>query len=285
MSYCSDDTFTDYLEETLVKHVVNESAWSGPSALYLAVGSISGSTEPFTFTELSGSTDKGYERRRVYFSTPFLTPAVTGSLSMVNRNPVVLGPAMNDWTTFTAFAVFDQATGGNMFCWGLWDSIVTVKEAKEVVYSPGVVEIRVRRESSGGWSKYLTDKAMRLAFRSEGFTPPTWYAALCGSQPAWDGGASSLNEPNDPAYGRVQITAWTAVAQSGNAAVTKNDSGGQYGLATVDWFGGQFVTHLAFADATTGGNLLGDSSLSISQTVLACDWATVVLQGYQIALK
>jgi len=92
--------------------------------------------------------------------------------------------------------------------------------------------------------------------------PTNWYVALYTSAPNdASTGSSGGTEVNGNGYSRQSVS-WTAA--SGTGGTTSNS-----GTVTFTASGGSFgtVTHLAIADASSGGNLLWHGAMTSSKTV------------------
>ena len=92
--------------------------------------------------------------------------------------------------------------------------------------------------------------------------PTNWYVALYTSAPNdASTGSSGGTEVSGNGYSRQSVS-WDAASGTGgttsnSGAVTFTASGGSFGT----------VTHLAIADASTGGNLLWHGAMTASKTV------------------
>ena len=92
--------------------------------------------------------------------------------------------------------------------------------------------------------------------------PTNWYVALYTSAPNdASTGSSGGTEVSGNGYSRQSVS-WDAA--SGTGGTTSNS-----GTVTFTASGGSFgtVTHLAIADASTGGNLLWHGAMTASKTV------------------
>ena len=101
-------SFSDYLEDALLDHVLKTSAFSQPSNIYIELYT----TAP---TDAGGGTPvSGGSYARVQSNV--WDPSSGGSAS--NTNKVTFPQASANWGTVVAFALFDAITGGNMLAWG-----------------------------------------------------------------------------------------------------------------------------------------------------------------------
>lgn len=100
-------SFSDYLEDKLLKHVFTNTSYTSPSSLYLALYTVAPS-DTGGGTELSGS---GYTREAVTFSVSGTTTLATNSAA------VEFDAATGSWGTIVAVGVFDASTSGNLLAW------------------------------------------------------------------------------------------------------------------------------------------------------------------------
>lgn len=97
-------SFTDYLEDKILKHVFTNVAYTSPTTLYVGLFT----TAP---TDVGGGTEitgMGYARKSAAF-----TVSGTGTLA-TNSAAIEFDPAAGTWGTIVAIAIFDAITTGNM---------------------------------------------------------------------------------------------------------------------------------------------------------------------------
>jgi len=97
-------SFTDYLEDKILKHVFTNVAYTSPTTLYVGLFTTA-PTDAGGGTELSGS---GYARKSAAF-----TVSGTGTLA-TNSSAIEFDAATGTWGTIVAIAIFDALTTGNM---------------------------------------------------------------------------------------------------------------------------------------------------------------------------
>lgn len=100
-------SFTDYLEDKILKHVFTNVAYTSPTTLYVGLFTAA-PTDAGGGTELSGS---GYARKSAAF-----TVSGTGTLA-TNTSAIDFDAATGTWGTIVAIAIFDAITSGNMIAW------------------------------------------------------------------------------------------------------------------------------------------------------------------------
>ena len=100
-------SFSDYLEDKLLKHVFTNTAYTSPTALYVALYTAA-PTDAGGGTEISGSS---YARTAVTFT-------VSGTNTLCTNSANVEFPAATgSWGTIVALAIYDASTSGNFLAW------------------------------------------------------------------------------------------------------------------------------------------------------------------------
>ena len=100
-------SFSDYLEDKLLKHTFTNTAYTSPTALYVALYTAA-PTDAGGGTEISGS---AYVRTAVSFS-------VSGTDTLCTNSAAVEFPAATgSWGTIVAIGIFDATTSGNFIAW------------------------------------------------------------------------------------------------------------------------------------------------------------------------
>ena len=97
-------SFTDYLEDKILKHVFTNTSYTSPTTVYVGLFTVA-PTDAGGGTEVSGS---GYARKSAAF-----TVSGTGTLA-TNSSAIEFDAATGSWGTIVAIAVFDALTTGNM---------------------------------------------------------------------------------------------------------------------------------------------------------------------------
>jgi len=97
-------SFTDYLEDKILKHVFTNTAYTSPTTVYVGLFTVAPS-DTGGGTEVSGS---GYTRKSAAFTVSGTTTLATNSAA------IEFDAATGSWGTIVAIAVFDASTSGNM---------------------------------------------------------------------------------------------------------------------------------------------------------------------------
>jgi hypothetical protein len=98
---------THYLQDALINHVLRNSAYTSPTAVYCALYTVS-PTDSGGGTEVSGG---GYLRQEVTFGSPS-----DGETS--NSLDITFPQASGDWGEIVAFGILDDDTSGNLLYYG-----------------------------------------------------------------------------------------------------------------------------------------------------------------------
>lgn len=101
-------SFSDYLEDKVLKHVFTNTAYTAPSTLYVALYTAA-PTDAGGGTEVSGTS---YARQAMAFTVSGSSPT-----QATNSGAVEFPTAGSNWGTIVAAAVFDASSGGNMLAW------------------------------------------------------------------------------------------------------------------------------------------------------------------------
>lgn len=103
-------SFSDYLEDKVLKHVFANTAYTAPSTLYVGLFTAA-PTDAGGGTEVSTS-GTNYARQSMAFTVSGSSPT-----QAANSAAVEWGTAASSWGTIVAAAVFDASSGGNMLAW------------------------------------------------------------------------------------------------------------------------------------------------------------------------
>lgn len=101
-------SFSDYLEDKVLKHVFTNTAYTPASTLYVALYTAA-PTDAGGGTEVSGGS---YARQTATFTVSGTSPT-----QAANTAAVEFPTATTNWGTIVAAAVFDASTSGNMLAW------------------------------------------------------------------------------------------------------------------------------------------------------------------------
>jgi hypothetical protein len=100
-------SFSDYLEDKLLKHAFTNTAYTPATTLYVALYTAA-PTDAGGGTQVSGN---AYARVSVAFTVSGTTTAATNSAA------VEFAAATASWGTIVAVGIFDASTSGNLLAW------------------------------------------------------------------------------------------------------------------------------------------------------------------------
>lgn len=103
-------SFSDYLEDKVLKHVFTNTAYTSPTTLYVALFTTA-ATDSAAGTEVS-TTSTGYGRQSAAF-----TVSGTNPTQAVNSAAIEWSTATASWGTITHVGIYDASTAGNMIAW------------------------------------------------------------------------------------------------------------------------------------------------------------------------
>lgn len=105
-------SFSDYLEDELLDHVLGGGDFTRPASVYVGLFTAA-PTDAGGGTEVSGG---DYARVEVTNNSTNWPAASGGSKS--NGAAMTFPVATASWGTVAAFGIFDAASGGNLLAWG-----------------------------------------------------------------------------------------------------------------------------------------------------------------------
>ena len=122
-------SFSDLLENELLDHVFRNAAYTSPSAVYLALFTVTPS-DAGGGTQVTGS---GYARQAITFG------ASSGG-AIANTAAVAFTASGGSFGTVVAIGIFDAASSGNMLA---WDEITsaTVGDGDTITFAIGDIDI------------------------------------------------------------------------------------------------------------------------------------------------
>lgn len=101
-------SFSDYLEDKVLKHVFTNTTYTPATTLYVALYTVA-PTDAGGGTEVSGGS---YARQSAAFTVSGSSPT-----QAANTAAIEYPTASASWGTIVAAAVFDASSAGNMLAW------------------------------------------------------------------------------------------------------------------------------------------------------------------------
>lgn len=128
-------SFSDYLENELLDHVFNNSAFTGPTTLYVSLFTAA-PTDAGGGTECTGGS---YARVAVTANTTNFPVASGGAVA--NGTTITFPTATADWGTCVAFGIHDAASAGNLLVWADLTANKTVSNGDTASFAVGDLDI------------------------------------------------------------------------------------------------------------------------------------------------
>lgn len=225
---------TNYFENAML-NLMRSTSITAPASMYLALFL---SNPGDTGTEGTEITYTNYARQAVTFSAP----AASGNGLVLQNSAMISFPeASTSAGTVTYVAVYDSATGGNMWLYGQLDTPLTVQAGVSPVFREG----SVKWIWSGNLSTYYRTAVMNTlrGINCAGFSP---YVGFCNGDPTGAGNEFSGNN-----YSRIAVTMTAPAQQTSGTAMSQNSADILSAVSTGNW--GALNT-VAIFDAQTGGN-------------------------------
>jgi|TARA_R110002020_G_scaffold183720_5_gene380136 hypothetical protein len=124
--------FSDYLENKVLEHVFENSAYTAPSTLYAALFTVAPS-DTGGGTEVSGG---GYVRQTAAF-----TVSGTNPTTATNGSAIEYPTATGNYGTVVAVGVFDASSSGNLLAYANLDSSKVVSTGDVFRFNAGDLDI------------------------------------------------------------------------------------------------------------------------------------------------
>lgn len=255
-------SLSDYAENTLLKHLTREAAYTPAATVYLALCTAD-PTDAATGASMNEVANSGsYARMAIAFGA--------AASRRVTQNATVTFPtASGSWGTITHWAIVDSPTygAGNVLASGAFSPSKTVVAGNTPSVTSGDVYVDIT--TGTGLTNYFANGFLDRMFRNQAFTISANAVGLSTSVIA---DAGTVTEPVGNAYARVTVNvsggaspAWSAVASgsvSNAQAITFPTASGSWGT----------IVHAFLADATSAGNVLAwidvtDNAVATNDTV------------------
>ena len=124
------DAKTNYLEDAILNHVLRNTAYTSPTAIYVALYTVM-PTDVGGGTEVAGGS---YARQPVTFLAP--------SSGVAASNGAVTFPvASGAWGEILGMGLFDQLTGGNLLYYGLLATSKIVGIGDQLAFAGGSLTV------------------------------------------------------------------------------------------------------------------------------------------------
>lgn len=242
-------SLSDFGENTVVKHILREAAYTPAATLYLAL-----------CTANPGETATGASMSEVANSGSYARTAITfgaaASRRVTQSGAVTFPAASGSWGTVTNWAIVDTNTygSGNVLAYGAFAASKTIVSGNTPSVASGDVYVEIT--ASTGLSNYAANGMLDRMFRNQAFTVSANYVGLWTATLSDSSTGSTAGEVSGGSYARVAVNAsgggspaWSAVS----AGATSNANAITFPTASGSW---GTVTYAGVLDASTTGNLL-----------------------------
>ena len=250
--------FSNYLEDELLDHVLNNASFTKPATLYLSLHT-GDPGESGVGSEVSGGS---YARVAITNNnTNFPVCPSTGTPTKSNGQPFTFPTSTASWGTVTHWALYDASSGGtNMIAHGAFSTPRLVAIGKTMRVPTGGLTITLSNYTNGGMTDYLKRKVLDHVFGGPAYTPAA--AVYVGLGTALTG--ESITEWSDTDYTR-QACAFDAPS----GGVTQNAAAETFASSVAD--ADVTMTHFGIWDDASLGNLLYVGALTASKAVVIGD--------------
>lgn len=121
---------SDYLENKILDHVLKNTAYTSPAAVYMGL-----------FTATPSDAGGGTEVSGFNYGRTAITFGSAASGSSTNSADVVFPTPSGSWGAVTSFGVFDAATNGNLLYWGALSQTESPISGNIVKFLAGAITI------------------------------------------------------------------------------------------------------------------------------------------------
>lgn len=129
-------SFADYLENKLLDHVFNATAFTSPVTIYFALSTTTISDDGSGMTEPVGGS---YARKAVTCNVTNF-PAASGG-AIANGTAITFATATGSWGTVTDFAIMDALTSGNMLGYAALSASKTIDSGDTASFAIGEMDV------------------------------------------------------------------------------------------------------------------------------------------------
>ena len=129
-------SFTNYLENELLDHVLGPGAYTAPGTVYVGLSTTVPLDDGTNFTEPVG----GAYARVAVANTPANWPAASGGAKS-NANNISFPEATLSWGSILYVGIFDAISGGNLLMTGALSVPKTIDTGDVAQFNPGNVTV------------------------------------------------------------------------------------------------------------------------------------------------
>jgi hypothetical protein len=125
---------SDYLANALLNHIFGKGTYTPPENIYVELSTTAPTDAGTNVTPPSGG---GYARKQT-------APAdwnVSANRLIDNANAIEFAEASGSWGTLSHFALFDEASGGNVLGWGALTTPKAVESGDTARFAAGDLDV------------------------------------------------------------------------------------------------------------------------------------------------
>lgn len=131
---------TNYLENKLIDHIFQSTAFTSPATLYVALFTAVTDGEAGTVTEVSGGS---YARVAVTANLSNWSDATGNNGTTSNVNTVTFPAATADWGTVTHFGIYDASTAGNLLIYATLTASRNITNGSTPSFAAGALTVQI----------------------------------------------------------------------------------------------------------------------------------------------
>lgn len=131
---------TNYLENKLIDHIFQNTAFTSPATLYVALFTAVTDGEAGTVTEVATGS---YARVAVTASSGNWSDATGNNGTTANVNTVTFPAATADWGTVTHFGIYDASTAGNLLIYAALTASRNITTGSTPSFAAGALTIQL----------------------------------------------------------------------------------------------------------------------------------------------
>lgn len=128
----STGIFSNYLENAIMNHIFRNTAYTSPTALYIALFTTD-PTDAGTGTEVSGG---GYARQSIAFGEP-------SNGEVKNSADITFPAATGSWGTVSYWGIYDNSSGGNFLAYGAFSTPQSISTDDQVVIQQNGLSLKI----------------------------------------------------------------------------------------------------------------------------------------------
>lgn len=132
--------FTNYLENKLIDHVFQNTAFTSPTTLYIALFTAVSDGEAGTVTEVTGGS---YARVAVTANASNWADATGNNGTTSNVGAVTFPAATADWGTVTHFGIYDASSAGNLLVYAALTASRTITNGSTPSFAAGALTVQI----------------------------------------------------------------------------------------------------------------------------------------------